>query len=801
MPSSQPRPAERRFSHTVRAALLGSSLAAAGGTGSLAYGAEAQALDAIAAKPYNIPAGPLGRTLADFAAGAGIALSFEPGLTQGLSSPPLTGTYSAREAVTRLLAGSGLDIVESPGGSYTLVRQPQPDAEELPAVTVTGTEIRESAYGPVEGYRAERTGTATKTDTPIRDTPAAIQVVPKQVIEDQQAIRITDVIQNVSSVRPGSSFGNRADSFIVRGFSSFLSARDGFLSNQLFGDPGFIDLASVERVEVLKGPASVLYGLGDPGGLVNIVTKRPLSEAQYKLRGQAGSYDFYRAEADLSQPFNADGTLALRVNAAYQDWDSFRDFFKHSRRVFVAPVLGWQPSESTKVLVDFEYVDQELPFDRGLVASGKGVANVPISRYFGEDFSTFDLNGYQSRYIIEHQLNSTWMLRHTGRYQESEADRFSADSRGLRADNRTLNRRATDQHDDADQWTLQLDAIGDFTDAAIGHKLLLGVEAGTARKDVRLATASLAAIDIFDPVYGARPGVFGDPTLTDQEIEYIAGYVQDQIWLGERWKLLLGLRYDDTTQTTVTTTNRTTKVENDARRFSPRAGLMYDVTDWASLYASYSKSFKPVAGTTFGGTPFDPETGEQVEAGIKTEFLDGRVGATLAWYELKRQNVTTADPVNTGFSIQTGEQRSRGVELDVTGNIGSGWNLIGSAAYTDAEVTKDNTFTPGNRIQGVPQVSGSLWVTHEIQDGDWKGLGFGAGVFAAGEREGDLANSFQVPGYVRADASLFYRSKHWRATVGLKNLLDKEYIESPVSRNEIYPGVPLTVLGTLEVGF
>ena len=664
--------------------------------------------------------------------------------------------------------------------------------QQLPEVRVRAPEIRESAYGPVEGYRAERTGTATKTDTPIRDVPAAIQVVPKQVIQDQQATRIADVIENVSSARPGSTFGNRADSFIVRGFQSFLSARDGFLSNQLFGDPGFIDLASVERVEILKGPASVLYGLGDPGGLVNIVTKRPLREAQYRLGAQAGSFSFKRAEADLSQPFNADGTLALRLNAAYQDWDSFRDFFKRSRRAFVAPVLGWEPSASTRVLVDFEYVDQELPFDRGLVALGTGVAAVPISRYFGEAFSTFNLNGLQSRYIVEHQLNSAWMLRQTGRYQESEARRFSADPRGLQANNRTLNRRATDQLDNADQWTLQLDAVGDFTRAYVGHKLLLGVETGTARKDVRLATASLAPIDIFNPVYGAQPGVFGAPTLTDQEIKYSALYAQDQIWLGERWKLLLGLRYDDTRQTTVT--NGVARVQNDAV-YSPRAGVMFDLTPRASLYASYSRSFKPVTGTTFGGAPFEPETGNQVEVGIKAEFLERRLGATLALYELARQNVTTADPANAGFSVQTGEQRARGLELDLIGDLGSGWNVIASGAYTDAVLTKDNRFTVGNRIQGVPRVSGSLWLTREI----WKGFGAGGGFFAAGSREGDLANSFRVPGYARADASLFYRGSGWRATLGLKNVFDKEYIESPVSRTEVYPGAPRTVLATVEV--
>lgn len=604
------------------------------------------------------------------------------------------------------------------------------------------------------------------------------------------------MVENVSSVRPGSTFGNRGDSFIVRGFQSSLFARDGFLSNQVFGDTGFIDLASVERVEILKGPASVLYGLGDPGGLVNIVTKRPLREAQYKFGVQAGSYEFKRVEADLSQPFNTDGTLALRVNAAYQDWGSFRDFFTRSRREYVAPVLSWQPSASTQVVVVLEQVDEKRPYDRGLVALGTGVADVPISRYFGEAFSTLRTNGQQSRYIVEHEVNSTWLLRQTGRYQERETRRFSADSRGLQANNRTLNRQAVDQLDITNQWGLQLDAIGDFTRANVGHKLLLGVETGSAQRDTRFATTSLAAIDIFNPVYGAQPGTFGTPTLIGQEIKYSAVYAQDQIWLGERWKLLLGLRYDDTKQTAAR--NGIATVQNNGKT-SPRAGIMYDLTPWASLYANYSQSFKPVSGTTFGGTPFQPESGKGVEAGIKADFLDRRLGATLAVYELTRQNITTADPANAGFSVQTGEQRARGVELDLAGDLGSGWNLIASAAATSAEITKDNRFAVGNRIQGVPRTSGSLWVTREIRSGDWQGFGFGTGIFAASKREGDLNNSFRVPGYARLDASLFYRGKGWRTTLGVKNVLDKEYIESPVGRTEIYPGAPRTVLLTAEV--
>ncbi|NMG67895.1 TonB-dependent siderophore receptor [Azoarcus indigens] len=782
-------PFVRALKPTVRALLLAALAAGVGAP--LPVAAQAAAVR----HAFAVPAGPLDQAVVRFGRQAGVQFSVSGELTAGRSSVGVSGSYTVAEALARLLAGTGLEAVEA-NGEYTLRPAPARGEATLATVQVSAAEIRESAYGPVEGYRAERSGTATKTDTALRETPMAIQVVPQQVIKEQQATRLADVVQNVSSVRPGSTFGNRTDSYIVRGFQSSLVAWDGFISNQLFGNPGFVDMANIERIEVLKGPASMLYGLGDPGGLLNIVTKRPMREARYDLAFQAGSNEFQRVEADFNQPLNADGSLALRFNGASQNWGSDRDFLRRSHRDYAAPVLGWQIDDATRLVVEYEYMNQSQPFDRGLVASGDGVVGVSNRSYFGEKWSRFSLSGEQTRYVLEHKLDATWLLRHTGRYQESESHRLSADSRGLQANGRILNRRATDGRDDSRQWTAQFDAIGDFTDAYIGHKLLFGFEAGRAEKNTRVATAALAALDVFTPVRGAMPGVFGTPTVSEQEIIHRALYLQDQVWLGERWKLLLGLRYDDAEQNATTDG---TRVSVSDGKLSPRFGVMYDLTDWAALYASYARSFKPVAEAAFDGSVFKPEMGKQGEVGVKFDLFERRLGLTFAAYELKRRNVTTADPVNTGFSVQTGEQRSRGLELDAVGELGGGWRVLASAAYTDAEITKDNTYAAGNRLPGVPLRSGSVWLKRQVEHGDWRGLGFGVGVFAAGERQGDLGNTFKVAGYARTDVSLSYQRDDWKLTVGVKNLFDRDYIEAPVSRTEIYPGASRTVLATLDI--
>jgi len=299
-----------------------------------------------------------------------------------------------------------------------------------------------------------------------------------------------------------------------------------------------------------------------------------------------------------------------------------------------------------------------------------------------------------------------------------------------------------------------------------------------------LALISLPSRDEFADVFP-----FGSQT------DSIGVFVQNQITLAENLKLLVGGRFDNIDQSSASD-------ERQDQAFSPRVGIVYQPIEPISLYTSFSRSFQPNFGNRADGSLLEPVRGTQYEVGVRGEFLNGSLITNLAAYEITRSNLAVTDPDNPNFSIPSGEQRSRGVELDVTGQILPGWNLIASYAYTDARVTKDDNLQPGNLLDGVPFNSASLWSTYEIQTGDFQGLGFGLGLFYVGERQGDLNNSFQLPSYVRTDASIFYRRNNWRAGININNLFNVDYIEdSGQRRNRINPGEPFTVRGTVSVEF
>ncbi|MFC3675592.1 TonB-dependent siderophore receptor [Ferrovibrio xuzhouensis] len=667
----------------------------------------------------------------------------------------------------------------------------------LPALKVEGQAPAEFADGPVEGYRATRSATGTKTDTPLKDVPQAVNVVPRSVIEDQQDNRLTDVLQNVSNVQPGSTIGNRAENFTIRGFRGETFARDGVVNNPLFTNETFLDLSNVERVEVLKGPASVLFGQGDPGGLVNIVTKKPQRDFGTSGSLEAGSFDYRRGEADVTGPLDAEGRLTARLTGAYQKSDTFRDFFTESERKAVAPTLQWQPRDTTTLTLGLDYTEQSLPFDRGLVAIGGKVAAIPSDRYLGEEFSRFDSNKLALQAKLEHEVNDWLTIRQVSRIDRGESLRVSADPRSISASG-VLARQARIQNDDTDYADFTLDGTARFDTGPFGHTVLLGGEYGRAHRDIDWRTATLGSINIYDPVYGALPGVYGAQTVQTAAVDIYGVYLQDQIALTDTVKLLAGGRFDSFDQVNA---RNGAETQQSGNAFSPRAGIVWEVLPALSLYASYTESFKPQTGTDVNGSPFDPETGQQYEVGAKADILPDRLSATLAVFNLTRQNVTTDDPNNAGESVATGEQRSRGVELDVTGTVRPGWQVIASGAFLNTEVTRDTAFK-GAQLAGAPRWSGSLWSTYKIGDGPLRGLGFGGGMVAVDHRNGALDNSFSVAGYMRVDASVFYDlNDHVRVSVAGKNLFDTDYIETPVSTTEIYAGEPLTVLARLTARY
>jgi iron complex outermembrane receptor protein len=691
-----------------------------------------------------------------------------------------------------------------------------PNAEVAPATpeqanAETDEEIEVLVLGEQDGYSVPTATTATRTDTPLRDVPQSVQVVPQEVLRDQQVTRLEEAVRNVSGVTTGDTFGNTRDNFVIRGFSTDFGGnilRDGFRSNGF--NSGFNETANLERVEVLKGPASVLFGNLAPGGIINLVTKKPLEEPFYSATLEVGNYGFYRPNIDLSGPLNPDKTVLYRLNGVYQNSNTFRDFDQGIERIFIAPVLSWQLGEQTNLRLEFDYLNDERPFDRGLIAIGDEVADIPFERILGEPDDVSKLEQIGTGYTLEHRFNENLAIRNAFRFLSSDTFDYRADPVELDEETGILTRNFRSNDDISRSYGTQTELVAKFATGSVQHTLLFGADLfwqnteGTQR---RLPAGLTPDLNIFEPVYNQIPR----PALSEltnvvrddnQRTNTVGIFLQDQIDLADNWHLLVGGRFDILDQEGEDKAEDTTSEQNvDA--FSPRIGIVYQPIEPISLYASYSRSFQPNIFTRADGSFLEPERGTQYEVGIKGEFLDGRLAATLAAYQITKTNVAATDPENEDYSIAIGEQRSRGIELDVIGEILPGWNIIASYAYTDAEVTESSEIegTEGNRLNNVPYNAASLWTTYEIQSGDLEGLGFGFGLFFVGERQGDIENTFDLPSYLRTDAAIYYRRNNWRAAVNFKNLFDVDYIRSAEYREAIAPGEPFTVVGSISVDF
>jgi iron complex outermembrane receptor protein len=765
------------------------------------------AADAASTLPtarYAMAAQPLASALAQFARQNRLQLSFDAALAQGKTAPAVNGELNGQEVLGRLLRDAAIDWSITPEGTLLLYPRPQNGSLNLAPSTISSSAFYERADGPVQGYRATRTATGTKTDTALRDVAQSIQVVPRQVLEDQAVNNLGDALSNVSSVQRSNSFGGVSEAFVIRGFKATTYAVDGMLINPLVARPETLrDLANVERVEVLKGPASVLYGRGNPGGLINLVTRQPSFTPEAQVKVQAGTYDFYRLEANASGPLDEAKTLAGSMTVASQTSRGFRDTYRDSNRTYVAPTLRWEPSEGTRVDAGIDYIDQTNPFDRGL-RPVNGKVNLPADRYLGESWSKDSTDKVSVWYRAEHDLNDWLTLRQMTRWDESHKQRLVSDLRSVGSDGRTLVRRANDGDERIRTLDMQFEAIARFTTGGLGHTFLTGFEYIDGMRNNETDQATLASIDIYNPVYGAQPGRFAFNERSRFDLESYSFYLQDQIDLSDQWKLILGARYDDTRQNIVRTdaSFNTTHTNMDPSKVSPRVGLVYQPTDWLALYASYSTSFSPQSDFQRDGTTLDPEEGKQYEVGAKFDLIPDRLSATVSVFEITRQNVSAADPTDSNYRVQTGEQRVRGAELDVTGTPLPGWQIIGNVSALNAEVTKDTAIEVGNRLEGVPIMSGSLWSSYQLQDGPLRGLGFGAGITAVGERQGDINNSFDVSGYARVDASVFYDvNDKTRVSLNGRNLTDRKYIETVASTDGIYAGNPAEVIATLSVKF
>jgi len=678
-------------------------------------------------------------------------------------------------------------------------------AATLPAVEVVGR-TASGAY-----HAGEASG--AKSELRLRELPQSVRVLTRQAIDDLGATKLDDVLDYVGGVSRQNNFGGLWDNIAVRGLAGnentgMATLLNGFSSNRGFNAPR--DLAGVERIEFLKGPAASLYGSSEPGGTLNIVSKRPLWQAGHALEVYAGSFNLKRAALDSTGPVS--DALAYRLNLAIEDRDSFRDHVQ-ARREVLAPAFSWKLGADTTLDYSGELLRHRTPLDRGVVATADGQLGViPRERFLGEPTDgdvTVDNRTHQL--ILTHDWGEHWRGRLGLSYRETGIHGFSTEPTALRADG-TLTRQRRLRDYDSDDTTVQAELQGRVRAGTVVHELLLGAETfrfdmDTVMQRVTPSTASPYAINIFQPVYGQAQPTPAPNTDTLEQQRGTAFYAQDAITLAAQWRLLAGVRVDRHRQTLLNRRSGLT-TQQEPSSTSPRLGISWLPSAQWTMYVSAGKSFRPNVGTDFAGQAFAPESGRALELGAKWESAGQRMGLTVALFDIRKRNVLTADPAaqtdpaRTGFSVAAGEVGSRGLELDFAGQVSMSWRVNASLVYNDVQVRRDSSLPTGTRLLNVPKVNGSLLAVYEGVFGNGQRYGLGGGVTHVGVRLGQTGTSFELPAYTTAKLVAHWRiNPTLRATLDVDNLFDTTHYTSSYSRVWVTPGAPRSLTLGLQAKF
>ncbi|NOS74059.1 MAG: TonB-dependent receptor [Methyloglobulus sp.] len=821
-----------------------------------------------ATRHYHIPAQSLNNALMRFAAESNLELVFTADKVRGMTANRLDGTMTASQALTRLLQGSGMTYRFINAHSVTLEQQPsnfretgngedkpQPQSNSnetgsdttLPKVTVEADadDPYDDPTWQTDPYNTDyvlpKATAGTKTNTPVMETPLNVQVISKQVLKDQQVISLDKALRNVSGVTTTkTASGALVEKLFIRGFSTNTLFRNGFRMDD--GDKNMGNgqqFANIESVEVLKGPAAILYGRVEPGGMVNVTTKQPLVTPYYSLNQQFGSYDLYRTSIDATGPLTKDDTLLYRMNASYQSNNSFRDLVSNED-VFLAPILKWNISPRTQATLEMEYqhensnVDQQiLPFD---VANNKFI-ELPHNR------NLLERNPLEAENIFvgfnwSHQFNDDWSIKHQVDYKSQDfrtgVAYFSAEN--LTALQDRFDRFADTRHNTLDTVATILDVTGHFKTWGLEHTLLFGGD--YYRFDTYLddsisdsfASGNFSSISISNPVHPSNPLAIDPSTRfkSNTSTDNYGLYLQDQIKLPYNVHVTGGLRYQyihSTSESGLVSDGLTPGAAQTEDDVTPRVGILWQPQPWLSLYSNYAENFGPNSFNSFafGGKLLPPTSAQQWEVGAKGEFFDGRLRATLAYYDLTKQNVASRDTDPAHFcngggagscAIAVGEIRSRGPELDIQGEILPGWNVIATYTNQDARVTKSNGdvagagIEVGNRPEFVPRNIGSVWTTYEVQQGDLKGFKIGGGV---NMQDGvvNAANTIKSTGYALVGLMAGYGFEVGKtritAQLNIDNLLDKTYFTNGTNygsnTGHVNFSTPRTFIGSINIQY
>lgn len=806
MPRHARRPSDPTPFHPPRPLALAAQLALLGGLAwpcaAMAQPAPQPVSQAEQARPYEIPPGPLGAALRRFAQEAGVFLSAAGELTEGKSSRGLSGQYTPPQAFEALLAGTGLQAVRQANGAYALRAAPAAPAAAaagqatLPTVTVSARQEPENPVGPVRGYIAQRSQGATKTDTALAETPQSISVIGREHMDDRGVQTVSEAFAYSAGVIGDNVVESRYDKPVVRGFAA-RQYLDGLYLNYYAG--GYlmprIDPYGLERVELLRGPSSVLYGANAPGGLLNMVSKRPSAEARREIGVQIGSHERRQLQFDTGGALDEGQTVLYRITGLLRDSNTQTEHAKDDR-TFLAPSISFRPSADTSFTLLAHYQRDKQGTAINFLPKEGTVVPTAGGRFIGSSFFTgepahnvFDREQTALGYALEHRFGEGLKFRQNLRAMNGRLHYTGVYAVGWASPAHLQLRRASlVSSGEFDTLSLDNQLEAQWGSGAVRHTVLAGVDYQQGRfvdlQGFGTVGAGLGLIDPFNPIYGQAANPPASTTEARQKQSQLGLYLQDQIRLGERLNLLIGARQDwakaSTTSTrTVTATGASTVTHSriDQDRLTGRVGLLYQMPSGLAPYAAYSSSFQPQAGTDAQGRPFAPTTGEQAELGLKYAPADGRRSFTASLFDLRQQNVPTADTAHPGLQIQTGEIRARGLELEGAIEFARGTRLTAAYTHQNTEVTRSNGAdlhkTPTNR----PRDTFSLWLDQRIGPAGPGGASLGLGARYISSSWGDAANTFRVPSVWLADASLRYTlDPNWLFALSATNLFDKEYI-------------------------
>ena len=778
----------------------------------------AQSSDAVAQQTaqtqYNIPPGQLANVINRFADTAGLQIVSGAETMRGLNSNGIRGTFSQQAALDRLLQGTSLSYRYLDRRTVTIYDRRAMQANAQAGISLAPIDVDavgETATGPVEGYIAKRSATGTKTDTPLKETPQSISVVTADRMKDQGVTTVQEAFRYVPGVMSG-AYGpdSRVDSITIRGSNPDMYL-DGMRTTNSWFNYQRIDPYALERAEVLRGPASVLYGSTTTAGLVNLVSKRPREQELHEIGVQYGSFNRKQIQTDHTGKLTADGQFLYRFIGVARDSDYQTDYVKDDR-VLLMPAITWRPTTQTDWTIIANYQKDKtgsstsfLPHSGTIFSNPNG--QIPINRFVGDpDFDLYQTETKSISSLFEHRFSDAIKVAHNMRYQDVKGiyntayvDAFTNPANPyVNAGRSQVNRHVESWLTHRKTFTSDSNAEFKFETGPVSHKLLFGFDYRRMKETGEYGYVfDGSAFDLYSPTYTAvpRPTMAATSPLMQQQ----AGvYVQDQT----RWGGLIGvfgLRHDSAESAIDGAESRVDKA------WTGRAGLMYELPHGVTPYVSYAQSFNPESGTSLYGNSrcvdsanglCKPVLGEQYEVGVK--YGPSRdLAVNVALFDITQKNRVTSNPNGAG-SVQAGKARIRGGEIEVLATVAHNLDLIGAYTYLDAKIEEgDNA---GKHIETVPEHMASLWGKYRFALGGLQGFTVGAGVRYTGP-VWDGADTIQTPGYTLYDAMVSWEDKDWRFQVNGTNLADKVYFTACLTRGDCFYGSGRTVMAQLTYKF